>query len=149
MTMINVPTVPSALALLPVTLRHPVQQVVAALRAAEITTPGDLLFWGAVRLRVWMVVTLAALLSSASAQSGSPTEFQTAIDGHASTFCKYLDILPSSKWVTVGALMFFLVGAGLMIFGGRGGNVYLFRAMGAIIILPSILALAKAFGIAC
>lgn len=96
----------------------------------------------------FVIVLMLALYGTANAQ-GTPEAMQREFDSHALTFCKYVDILPKSKWVTLGALVFFLIGICLMIFGGRGGNVYLARALGVIVIVPSALAMASAFGIAC
>lgn len=96
------------------------------------------------------VATIFAFLANnmASAQA-TPDELLREMDGRASVFCSYVNVLPNSKWVKLGGLIFFLIGMILLIFGGRGGNVYLLRGIGAVILIPSGIAIAKAFGLVC
>lgn len=101
----------------------------------------------ALYLRLVVLLTLA-VTSSAFAQA-TPEAFQKNMDEKAGVFCKYVNILPQSKWVTLVALVFFIIGAILMIFGGRGGNVYLFRGIGAVVIIPALISLGSSFGIVC
>lgn len=97
-------------------------------------------------LRLVVLLTLGA--QNAYAQA-TPEAFQKNMDDKASIFCKYVNILPNSKWITLGAFIFFLIGLGLFLFGGRGGNVYLMRAIGIIVIFPAAVSLAASFGIVC
>jgi hypothetical protein len=85
----------------------------------------------------------------AAPNAATAAGLNSTLDAKAGIVCQYVQVLPNSKWVTLGALIFFLLGIVLMIFGGRGGNVYLFRAIGAIVLIPAAIALAGAFGIAC
>lgn len=102
----------------------------------------------ALRLGAWLIVLKVVSVEAAFA-AGTPTDLINATDANASTFCTYVNVLPTSKWVKAGALVLFVIGACIMIFGGRGGNVYLMRGLGAVIIIPSIIAIAKAFGMVC
>lgn len=100
----------------------------------------------------FVILMVIGMSTNAAAQTGptaEATNFAKEADKHATTFCSYVNILPKSKWVTLGALIMFLLGMALMIFGGRGGNVYLARALAVIVIVPSALSLASAFGIVC
>jgi hypothetical protein len=126
-----------------------------------LTAVRPTLFVDALRaLHVRMIVVLGLAVSQlttwAAAQQNPPAAsaataagLNSTLDAKARIVCGYVAVLPNSKWVTLGALIFFLVGIGLMIFGGRGGNVFLFRAIGAVVLIPAAVALASAFGIAC
>ena len=96
-----------------------------------------------------LVALLFVSLSNMASAQGTPQALQTELDAKATTFCSYVNVLPNSKWVKLGALIFFLIGMVMMIFGGRGGNVYLLRAIGAVVLIPAAIALGKAFGIVC
>ena len=98
---------------------------------------------------ILMVIGMSSSAFAQTAPNAQATKFQTEADKHATTFCSFVNVLPKSKWVTLGALVMFLLGMALMIFGGRGGNVYLMRALAVIVIVPSALSLASAFGIVC
>ena len=108
----------------------------------------DMLLWIVRRIAVSLLMTKITLIGMAEA-AGTPAELTTALDANAGTFCTYVDVLPNSKWVKAGALVLFMIGAVILVFGGRGGNTYLMRGLGAVIIIPSIIAIAKAFGMVC
>ncbi len=102
-------------------------------------------------LRGRLVVTLSmllVLLLSAAANASTPADFQKQMDGKATTFCQYLQVLPDSKWVDLGSLILIMIGVVLLFFG-RGASSWLMKGIGAIVIIPGILGIAKAFGIGC
>lgn len=102
-----------------------------------------------IRWIAFIAIFFAFLANNVATAQATPQALQNELDGKASTFCSYVNILPNSKWVKLGALIFFLMGLGLLLFGGRNGNTFLMRALGIIVILPSAVAIAKAFGIVC
>ena len=104
-----------------------------------------------VYLRVVMLFAalVTLVLSGIAKAQGTPASLQTQLDTNATTFCSYVKILPNSKWVKAGALVLYMIGAAIMVFGGRGGSSWLMRALGAVIIIPSVVAIAGAFGMIC
>lgn len=102
-----------------------------------------------IRWLAFVAAIFAFLANNMASAQATPDELLKEMDGRASVFCSYVNVLPNSKWVKLGGLIFFLIGMILLIFGGRGGNVYLLRGIGAVILIPSGIAIAKAFGLVC
>lgn len=108
-----------------------------------------------VRLRLLVLLALfiaaptGALAQSGTTAGNTPAQFQTQLDGPATKLCGYAKILPQSKWVTLGAFVLFLFGVAVILFGGRGGNVFLARAIGIAVLIPAILGIGAGLGIGC
>ncbi|GGR15524.1 hypothetical protein [Deinococcus ruber] len=132
----------------PTLVRRVIRWMKAEFAKDGILVPMDLVRWMAARMAVMAVLTRVTLQGMASAQ-GTPAALNQALDAKATTFCSYVDVLPDSKWVKAGAMVMLLIGASIMIFGGRGGSTWLMRSLGAVILIPSLIAVGKAFGMVC
>ncbi|CAM3406572.1 hypothetical protein DESA109040_11390 [Deinococcus saxicola] len=129
-------------------------QTAAAPLAVPSAAPASSPF---VALRLAQAAVIAWLLGAAALAANPPATSATATpqglltqtDASATTFCSYVKVLPDSKWIKAFALLFFIGGVGMMIFGIRGGGGPLIKAIAALVLIPSVIAVAGAFGIVC
>lgn len=102
------------------------------------------------RMAVVLALAVWGNAFAQGAQGSTPAEFQKQLDGPANTLCKYANVLPNSKWVTLAALLMVIAGAFLLFVPvARGAGAYLAKGIGVIVVLPALLGIARGLGIAC